>query len=58
MMVPYEKSLLSDLVTVSVGVTTSFVDYNLSYDDLFEVVDKALYLARDAGRNQVKYSSL
>lgn len=58
MMVPYEKSLLSDLVTVSVGVTTSFADYNLSYDDLFEVVDKALYLARDAGRNQVKYSSL
>lgn len=56
--IPHEKSLVSDWVTVSIGVISAVADYNLSYDDIFEVVDKALYHAKDAGRNQIKYLSV
>lgn len=55
MNIPHEKSLVSNYVTVSIGVTFTVPNINSSYEDLFKVVDRALYLAKDVGRNQVKY---
>lgn len=55
MNIPHGKSSVSDYITVSVGAASIIPDINFSYEDLFKLADKALYLAKDAGRNQVKY---
>ena len=55
--IPHEKSLVNGYVTVSIGVTSAVPDLNSSYQDLFSAADKALYQAKDAGRNQVKFLS-
>ncbi len=55
--IPHEKSLVNDHVTVSIGVTSLVPDLNSLYQDLFSVADKALYQAKDAGRNQIKFLS-
>ena len=53
--IPHERSPVSNFVTVSIGVTSTVPDFNSSYEDLFKVVDTALYQAKNAGRNQVKF---
>jgi diguanylate cyclase (GGDEF)-like protein len=40
-------------ITVSIGVSTVIVEPNLHPDALFAAADKALYQAKQAGRNQV-----
>ncbi|MFT4106351.1 MAG: diguanylate cyclase [Lacrimispora sp.] len=55
--IPHEKSMVSDYVTVSIGVTSAVPDLNSLYQDLFGVADKALYQAKDAGRNRIKFLS-
>lgn len=51
----HEQSLVSRYVTASIGVTYTIPNSNSSYKDLFKIVDKALYQAKAAGRNQVKF---
>lgn len=53
--IPHEKSSINNYVTVSIGCTSRIPDLNTSYQDLVRVADKALYQAKDAGRNQVKF---
>jgi diguanylate cyclase (GGDEF)-like protein len=55
--IPHEKSPVSSYVTVSIGVASTIPNMNSSHDDLFKVADKALYQAKDAGRNHVKFLS-
>ncbi|HPR08252.1 MAG TPA: diguanylate cyclase [Denitromonas sp.] len=52
---PHDKSAVSDYVTASVGVTTVYPspDDAGTIADMLEAADKALYLAKRAGRNQV-----
>ncbi|NLF43576.1 MAG: diguanylate cyclase, partial [Bacteroidales bacterium] len=57
MNIPHEKSSVSNYVTVSIGVTSTVPDGNSSYQDLFNVADRALYQAKNAGRNQVNFLS-
>lgn len=42
-------------VTVSIGVST-FPDHALSIQDLIDMADQALYLAKETGKNKVCYS--
>lgn len=53
--IPHEQSTVSSYITVSVGVTFTVPNMNSSHEDLFKVVDKALYQAKAGGRNQVKF---
>jgi diguanylate cyclase (GGDEF)-like protein len=40
------------VVTISIGVATSMPDEALSWSSLIEQADKALYRAKQAGRNR------
>lgn len=52
--IPHCSSKISSWVTVSIGVTSAIPNMDSSIDELFLMVDKALYQAKGAGRNQVK----
>ncbi len=52
--IPHKTSQVTDHVTISVGVATlNFSKENTPFD-LVEMADKALYEAKNSGRNQVK----
>ena len=53
--IPHEHSSICPWVTVSIGVTAKIPSQDESPQDLFQAVDKALYEAKEAGRNQVKF---
>ncbi|WP_166268947.1 CHASE domain-containing protein [Marinobacter caseinilyticus] len=51
--VPHSFSEVSAVVTVSAGVCTLVPDTTLSPDELTQRADRALYQAKDAGRNRL-----
>lgn len=55
--IPHCRSPVSTFITVSVGVASRVPDSHGSPEKLFEIVDKALYQAKAAGRNQVRFLS-
>ena len=52
-MIPHEKSTVSEYVTISLGVSTIIPGQEYSYDFLLKHADKALYRAKQKGRNCV-----
>ena len=55
MKIYHQLSSVSPWVTVSIGVTSTIPGNKFSYKEFFLTVDKALYQAKDAGRNQVVF---
>jgi diguanylate cyclase (GGDEF)-like protein len=53
--IPHQQSPVSKYVTVSIGVTCTIPNMHTSSEDLFEATDKALYQAKDKGRNRVEF---
>lgn len=51
--IPIENRFEPLNITVSIGVATMTADRQLSFDDLMEMADQGLYLAKRAGRNRV-----
>jgi diguanylate cyclase (GGDEF)-like protein len=51
--IPHAKSAVSDYVTVSIGFTTLKGKDKISMEDLIKDADKALYQAKENGRNQI-----
>lgn len=49
--IPHEKSLVSDIVTISVGVS-SIIPFSDEHHALIKHADVALYKAKSSGRNQ------
>lgn len=42
-----------EVVTASIGVTTREINHNMKIEELYDEADKALYLSKKNGRNQV-----
>ena len=58
LMIVHEKSLVSNHVTISLGITVFNGNPKISQDVLIETADKALYRAKQLGRNQIYYQPL
>ncbi|MFH1674775.1 MAG: diguanylate cyclase [Pseudomonadota bacterium] len=54
--IPHLGSQVADHVTVSLGVASLFPECGTSASDLIKATDKALYQAKNEGRNQVRLS--
>ena len=55
MQLPHNLSTVSDVVTISVGVTTVIPSVDSEPSTLVNSADKLLYQAKNNGRNQVEY---
>jgi len=53
LLIPHAKSSVSEYVTLSVGVSSTLPQKEFSPEVLIAVADKALYEAKDQGRNRV-----
>lgn len=56
--IPHENNETGDIVTVSIGATTGYVHYTQTAEDYIKRADQALYLAKQAGRNQYIFVNL
>ena len=56
--IPHSSSLVSDRVTVSLGIASLIPTTNQNLECLINYADEALYLAKKQGRNQVIAKSL
>jgi len=50
---PHEKSCVSKVVTISLGVATIIPEPNILLSNFMNIADHALYLAKEEGRNRV-----
>lgn len=50
----HEKSTHPGVVTLSLGVATVSPVSSMTHDDLIGMADKALYAAKEKGRNRVE----
>lgn len=53
--IPHKGSSIGPYVTVSIGVTSMIPTESTSIKELFLTVDKALYQAKNSGRNQIRF---
>lgn len=58
LMIPHAKSLVSNHVTISLGITVFNGNRAISQELLIDTADKALYRAKQLGRNQIYYQPL
>jgi diguanylate cyclase (GGDEF)-like protein len=54
--IPHEASFMNTHVTISIGISTTFPDQNVSLKTIIESADKALYSAKDQGRDRAVFS--
>lgn len=57
-MIPHTRSLVSDYITLSIGIVSVIPTDNRSPKDLIDEADQALYIAKQQGRNRIIYLSM
>lgn len=55
--IPHDKSAISEYLTVSIGIKTAQVKNGDNMEMFYRESDKALYEAKESGRNRVKFAS-
>ncbi len=55
--IEHKYSEVSDHVTISLGVASVVAERGSNYSQLIQQADKALYAAKEQGRNQVQFFS-
>lgn len=53
--IPHQQSAVSELLTISIGVGTLVPTHSYDLRDFIDDVDRALYQAKQQGRNQIQY---
>lgn len=53
--IPHEKSKVSNIVTLSIGISTVIPTNNISAQELINSSDKGLYSSKESGRNKVSF---
>ena len=56
--IPYEKSLVANYVTVSIGGTSGTVKHTQTKDDYVKVADEMLYASKQSGRNKYSFKGM
>ncbi|MDN5511544.1 GGDEF domain-containing protein [Acinetobacter sp.] len=56
--IPHAESLVSNYITISLGITVYRGEADLSKEELLSIADQALYRAKELGRNQIYYQSM
>jgi diguanylate cyclase (GGDEF)-like protein len=56
--IPHAESLVSNYITISLGITVYRGEADLSKEELLSIADQALYRAKELGRNQIYYQSI
>ncbi len=51
--IPHSNSKTSEYLTISLGVATTFAKFEITESELIKAADKALYRAKENGRNQI-----
>lgn len=56
--IAHPQSLVSDYITLSVGVASTVPNYNSDAEILIAAADRALYQAKDSGRDRAVFTSI
>lgn len=55
--IPHDKSPVDAHVTISLGYTVQKLENIQHFTEFLNIADQALYMAKDSGRNEIKFSS-
>ncbi len=56
--IQHETSKICDHITISLGVATAIPEQNTLPESIVAAADQGLYMAKESGRNQVKFSKI
>jgi len=56
--ITHEASTVAGYITISIGVTSGFVQHTYTGDDYIKRADKAMYISKQNGRNRYTYLNL